>query len=84
MVSARSAAMNRTRLFAVPVQLEPTFRPERARVILEGLYDLRSETLGSYDIDPKTGRLLMVRLEQAPNAARAIRIVVNAFRRSTG
>ena len=67
------------RLFGVAVEIRPTFRAARPRIVFEGVYDLRSETLGSYDVDPRTGRLLMVRLDQAPNAARTIRVLLNWF-----
>ena len=66
-----------TRLFAAAVERAQTFRAGRPRLIVEGVYDLRSETLGSYDIHPRTGRLLMVRLDQVAEKTPAIRVVLN-------
>ena len=48
-------------------------------VLFHGVYNLQSETGESYDVDPKTGRFLMIRLadEHASDPATVLRVVLN-------
>jgi hypothetical protein len=44
-----------------PIERGATFQSGTPRVLFEGVYNLRSDSLRSYDVDPASGRLLMIR-----------------------
>ena len=50
------------RLMAVSVQAGDDLAPGKPAVLFRGVYNLQSETGFSFDIDPKSGRFLMIRL----------------------
>jgi hypothetical protein len=57
-----------------------TFQNTPPRVLFEGAYNLRSESGISYDVDPKTGRLLMIRLADDSLPAASIRVATSWLR----
>jgi hypothetical protein len=61
------------------VALEPgaTFRHGRARGLFDGVYNTGIESGRSYDVNPVTGRFLLVRPADAGPSARAVRMVLN-------
>ena len=48
-------------MIAAPIDRGAAFQSGTPRVLFEGVYDLRSEPLRTYDVDPAGGRLLMIR-----------------------
>jgi hypothetical protein len=70
---------NDTRFMTATVTTSPEFRSNPPAVLFDGVYNLRSETGITYDIDPKTGRFLMLRpAGQAAGAPVArVRVVMN-------
>src|SRR5262249_9087749 len=50
-----------TQLLAVSVEAGAQFRTSEPRVVVDGIYNLRSGSLMSYDVDPKRERFLMIR-----------------------
>ena len=45
--------------------------------LFSGVYNLRNESGLSYDVDPKTGRFVMIRLRDDKAAAPALRVITN-------
>ena len=45
--------------------------------LFSGVYNLRNESGLSYDVDPKTGRFVMIRLRDDKAAAPALRVMTN-------
>ncbi len=70
---------NDTRFMSATVTTQPEFRSNPPTVLFDGVYNLRSETGMTYDIDRKTGRFAMLRpAGQAPGApASRVRVIVN-------
>ena len=66
-------------LFASPVERQPTFRPGTPSVIVQGIYNMRSNSGISYDVDPKSGRFVMIRLAGAGASQARVRLVLNWF-----
>ena len=65
---------------SVAVQVQPTFNWEKPKELFKGIYDLRSNSGVSYDVDPKgSGRFLMIRLAETSNPPTQVRIVLNWF-----
>ena len=50
------------RLMAVTVQPGDDLSPGKPTMLFRGVYNLQSETGFSFDVDPKSGRFLMIRL----------------------
>jgi serine/threonine-protein kinase len=69
---------NESRLMAVSIETRPTFAPKAPVLLFEGVYNLRSDTGVSYDVDPKGGRFLMIRLTE-DNVASTVTVVTNWF-----
>ena len=69
------------RLMHVVVLSREPFRAGTPQKLFDGIYNVRSDTGVSYDVDPKTGRFLMTRLADAAAAAPAssLKIVLNWF-----
>ncbi len=70
-----------TQLLAVPVQSDEQFRNGQPRVLLDNIFNLRSDTMKSYDVDPNGGRFLMIRPAdaRATDAITGFRVVLNWF-----
>ena len=69
------------RLMSAAVLSRSPFRPGTPRTLFDGIYNVRSDTGISYDVDATTGRFLMTRLADAtanPSVS-SLRIVVNWF-----
>jgi len=67
------------RMMAVPVESGGTFRSATPRLLFEGVYNLRSDSLRSYDVDPVTGRFLMIRPLEEGQPPPSIRVTINWF-----
>jgi hypothetical protein len=67
------------RMMVAPVESGDTFRSGTPRLLFEGVYNLRSDSLRSYDVDPVTGRFLMIRPLEEGQAPPSIRITLNWF-----
>ena len=67
------------RMMAASVDTRSTFQSGTPRLLFEGVYNLRSDTLRSYDVDPVTGRFLMIRPPEADLAPPSIRVTLNWF-----
>ena len=67
------------RMMAAAVDGSATFHTGTPRVLFEGVYNLRSDSLRSYDVDPATGRFLMIRPVDDGQSAPTIRVTVNWF-----
>ncbi|HYT67280.1 MAG TPA: protein kinase [Vicinamibacterales bacterium] len=65
-----------TQMMMVRVELGATFQFGPAQVLFDGLYNLRSESGVSFDVDPN-GRFLMVRLADESAAPSSIRLIIN-------
>jgi eukaryotic-like serine/threonine-protein kinase len=65
------------RMMMAPVDGVSAFRSGTPRVLFEGVYDLRSDSLRSYEVDPATGRFLMIRPLDEGQPASSIRVTVN-------
>jgi serine/threonine-protein kinase len=71
---------NDTEFLAAAVQSEGTFQNTAPRVLFARAYNLRAESGISYDVDPKTGRLLMIRLADDSIPPASIRVATNWLR----
>ena len=62
-----------------PVELTPTFRSAPISRLMDGLYNLRVESGVSYDVNPKTGGFMMIRLAGVNGAPAqpSLRVVLN-------
>jgi serine/threonine-protein kinase len=49
------------RMMAAPVERGAAFQSGTPRVLFEPVYNLRSDSLRTYDVDPASGRLLIIR-----------------------
>ena len=66
------------RMMAAPIEHGAAFQSGTPRVLFEHVYNLRSDSLRSYDVDPASGRLLMIRpVEEAQPPS--IRVTLNWF-----
>ena len=67
------------RLMAVPIDKGEVFAAGKPVTLFRGVYNLQSESGESYDVDPKTGRLLMIRLadEHATDSRSSFHVVLN-------
>ena len=72
---------NDTRLMVTAFTAGPEFRSAPPTVLFEGVYNLRSDTGMTYDVDLRTGRFAMLRpAGQTPGAPAArVRVIVNWF-----
>jgi eukaryotic-like serine/threonine-protein kinase len=67
------------RLMVVPVESRGRFNAGPARLLLDGVYNLRSDTGISYDVAPGGDRLLMIRPAEGGAQAAGVRVVLNMF-----
>ena len=67
------------RLEAVPVEPGPVFVAGKPVTLFRGVYNLQSESGFSYDVDPRTGRFLMIRLadEHASDPVTGVHVILN-------
>jgi hypothetical protein len=65
----------------VTLEPGPQFRHGAPKVVVDGIYNLRSESGISYALDPKGGRFLMARPadSSATDAITGLRVVLNWF-----
>jgi serine/threonine-protein kinase len=68
-----------SRLFVSPVELQPTFRPGAPAILMQGIYNMRSDSGLSFDVDPKSGRFVMIRLANSGGNQARVRLVLNWF-----
>jgi eukaryotic-like serine/threonine-protein kinase len=66
-----------TRLMVVPVETRGRFEAGAPRVVAEGIFNLRSDTGISYDVDPSGRRFLMIRPAVHRDRPVAVRVVLN-------
>jgi hypothetical protein len=66
-------------VFAASIDTRAGFTPTPPRLILRGAYNLRSDTGRTFDVDPRTGRVLMVRPVVDQKAKPGVRVVLNWF-----
>ena len=66
-----------TRLMAVPVETRGRFEAGTAKVLVEGIFNLRSDTGISYDVEPDGRRFLMVRSAGSDEARSSVRVVLS-------
>jgi serine/threonine-protein kinase len=65
------------RLFAVPIGEAPAFHAGKPQPLFDGIYNSGIESGRSYDVDPKTGRFLLVVPTREPRTTDVIRVVLN-------
>jgi hypothetical protein len=64
---------------SVDCETNPNFRASTPRELFKGVFDLRSTSGVTYDVDPKGGRFLMIRPAAETTAATTMKIVLNWF-----
>ena len=64
-------------LMAATVGAGAAFEASPPRQLISGIYNLRTESGISYDVDPKTGRFVMIRPGEDAAEAHSLRVVVN-------
>ena len=55
------------------------FRASTPHLLFEGVFNLRSDSLRSYDVDPVNGRFLMIRPLDEGQQAPSIRVTIDWF-----
>jgi hypothetical protein len=65
------------RLMAVPIDPGKTFRQGQPLGLFDGVYSTGIESGRNYDVNPATGRFLLVRPADAGPSSRAARFVLN-------
>jgi serine/threonine-protein kinase len=65
------------RLMVVDIEPGETFRPGSRRALFDGIYNSGIESGRSYDVDPVTGRFLLVQPADAGVSAPNVRLVLN-------
>ena len=69
---------NDTQFWSAKVTTRPEFRANPPAMLFDGVYNLRSDTGMTYDIDRKTGRFAMLRPSgQTPGARSQVRVMLN-------
>jgi len=64
---------------SVAVDTRSTFQAGTPKNLFNGVYDQRSNTGESYDVDPKGNRFFMIRLAEDDSSGAQVRIVLNWF-----
>jgi dipeptidyl aminopeptidase/acylaminoacyl peptidase len=67
------------RLMVVPVETRGRFAAGPATPLLDGIYNLRSDTAISYDVAPRGDRFLMIRPADGGARTARLRVVLNLF-----
>jgi serine/threonine-protein kinase len=70
---------NNNLFMSVAVDTRSTFQNGTPKTLFNGVYDLRSNSGVSYDVDPKGNRFFMIRLAENANSTAQVRIVLNWF-----
>ena len=70
---------NNNLFMSVAVDTRSTFQNGTPKTLFNGVFDLRSNSGVSYDVDPKGNRFLMLRPAEDVNSTAQVRIVVNWF-----
>ena len=65
------------RLMMVPLEAGTTFRHGQPQSLFDGVYNTGIESGRSYDVNPITGRFLLVRSADMASSSRAVRMVLN-------
>ena len=65
------------RMMVATIETQPAFRSSTPRALFDGVYNWRSDSLRSYDVDPVTGRFLMIRPVDEGQSPSSIRITLN-------
>ena len=69
---------NNSFLLSVPIDARSGFQAGTAKSLFSEVYDLRSNTGVTFDVDPRGGRFLMIRPPKEENSAQ-VRVVLNWF-----
>jgi len=64
---------------SVACEPNPTFHSGTPKELFKGIFDLRSNSGVTYDVDPKGARFLMIRPAEDTNEATQLKIVLNWF-----
>jgi eukaryotic-like serine/threonine-protein kinase len=67
---------NNNQLMAVPVDLKRSFQPGTPRLLVDNIFNLRSDSGVSYSIAPD-GRFLMIRHAVQQNSSRDLHVILN-------
>jgi serine/threonine protein kinase/Tol biopolymer transport system component len=70
---------NNNLFMSVAVDTRSTFQTGTPKTLFNGIFDLRSNSGVSYDVDPKGNRFFMIRLAEDVNSTAQVRIAVNWF-----
>ena len=70
---------NNDLFMSAAVETQPSFRTATAKKLFSGIYNLRSSSGVSYDVDPKGGRFLMIRQAEDTSATAQVQVIVNWF-----
>jgi Tol biopolymer transport system component len=70
---------NNNLFMSVAVDTRTTFQNGTPKTLFNGVYDLRSNSGVSYDVDPKGNRFFMITLAENANSTAQVRIVLNWF-----
>ena len=65
------------RLMAVPLEPGKTFRSGQPRGLFDGAYNSGIESGRSYDVNPVSGRFLLVKPADEGSSTRTVRMVLN-------
>jgi len=64
---------------SVAVETRPSFQAAKPKNLFSGVYNLRSNSGVTYDVDPKGGRFLMIRPAEESTSPAEARVVLNWF-----
>ena len=64
-------------LIVVPIETQPTFQAGTPKNLFGEIYDLRSNTGETYDVDPRGGRFLLIRPPKEEVSSAQVRMVLN-------
>jgi len=67
------------RMMVTSIDRGAAFHAGTPRLLFEGVYNLRSDSLRSYDVDPVSGRFLMIRPLEEGQPAPSIRMTLHWF-----
>ena len=67
---------NDTRMMSARISAGPSFQNDTPQVLFDGVYNLRSDSGVSYDVDPQ-GRFLMIRPAADDATPSAVRMILN-------
>ena len=64
---------------SVTIEVSPVFHAGSPKALFKGIYDLRSNSGVTYDVDPKGNRFLMIRPAEESIGPAQVRVVLNWF-----